>query len=69
MTVSWEPPSCWISRSARLDRIDVYVDGRPHVSIDVVDGCEVELAGVREEIRVEGYQGANVRQVRLTRIA
>ena len=68
MTVRWEPPKLSVA-VAKLDRVDVYVDTRPHVSIDVVDGCEVELAGVREEIRVEGYQGANVRQVRLTRIA
>ena len=68
MTVTWEPPKLSVA-VGKLDRVDVYVDARPHGSIDVDDRCELELAGVREEIRVEGYQGANIRQVRVIRIA
>ena len=68
MTVTWEPPKLSVA-VGKLDRVDVYVDTRPHGSFDVDDGCELELAGVREEIRVEGYQGANIRQVRVIRIA
>ena len=40
----------------------------PTRSIDVDDRCKLELAGVREQIRVEGYQGANIQQVRVIRI-
>ena len=68
MTVTWEPPKLSVAVS-KLDRVDVYVDTRPHASFDVDDHCELEVAGVREEIRVEGYQGANIRQVRMLRIA
>ena len=57
------------SLSPSLDRVDVYVDDRPRASVDVDDGCTLELTDVREQIRVEGYRGSNVKQVRMIRIA
>ena len=68
MTVEWEPPDLSVA-VGKLDRVDVYVDARPARSVDVDDGCELELTDVREQIRVEGYQGANLQQVRMIRIA
>jgi C-terminal processing protease CtpA/Prc len=67
MTVDWQQPNLSVS-VARLDRVDVYVDDRPRASVDVDDGYELELSDVREHIRVEGYKGANVKQVRIIRI-
>lgn len=43
---------------AGLDRVDVAVDGRPRVSVDVTDGTHpVPVAGVSagQRMRVEGY--------------
>jgi Peptidase family S41 len=67
MTVEWKQPDLSVA-VARLDRVDVYVDNRPRASVDVDEGCKLELTDVREQIRVEGYRGANVKQVRMIRI-
>ena len=53
---------------SRLDRIDVYVDGRPHLSHNVADGLQLSLGHPQEVIRVEGYQGENLQQVRTIRL-
>jgi hypothetical protein len=67
MTVAWSSPSLTVA-VAKLDRVDVYVDGRPRASLDVTDSCALELNDVREQIRVEGYRGSNLKQVRIIRI-
>jgi hypothetical protein len=67
MTVSWAPPHLAVS-VGKLDRVDVYVDGRPRTSLNVTDECRLEVSDVREEMRVEGYRGSNVKQVRIVRI-
>ncbi len=46
----------------------MYVDGRPHQSHNVVDGSQLTLGHPQEFIRVEGYQGANLKQVRTIRL-
>jgi hypothetical protein len=67
MTVAWTPPMLDVNIS-KLDRIDVYVDGRPYASHDVADGLQLSLGHPREVIRVEGYQGDNLQQVRTIRL-
>jgi C-terminal processing protease CtpA/Prc len=67
MTVAWSSPTLTVA-VAKLDRVDVYVDSRPRASLDVADACAIELADVREQIRVEGYRGSNLKQVRIIRI-
>ncbi len=67
MTVRWNAPNLDIAVS-KLDRIDVSVDGRPHQSCDVTDGLRLSLEHPRELIRVEGYQGENLQQVRTIRL-
>jgi hypothetical protein len=52
-----------------LDRVDVYVDGRPHQSHDVVDELQLSLGRPQRLIRVEGYQGEHLRQVRTIRMS
>ncbi|KOV84938.1 S41 family peptidase [Nocardia sp. NRRL S-836] len=42
--------------TVNLDRVDVYVDGRPATSLDVADGAHtVALATSGTEVRVEGF--------------
>ena len=53
----------------RLDRIDVYVDGRPQQSHDVAGGLQLSLGHPQEVIRVEGYRGENLKQVRTLRLS
>ncbi|MDP9463574.1 MAG: S41 family peptidase [Actinomycetota bacterium] len=67
MTVRWRAPILEVDIS-KLDRIDVYVDGRPHQSHDVVDGLQLSLGHPQDLIRVEGYQGENLQQVRTIRL-
>ena len=67
MTVEWEPPNLEVAVD-KIDRVDVYVDTRPHTSVDVDGGCELELTDAREQIRVEGYRGSNLQQARMIRI-
>jgi len=67
MDVEWDPPNLTVA-VGRLDRVDVYVDTRPRASLDVDETCTLELSDVRERIRVEGFQGSNLQQVRVIRI-
>ena len=67
MTVAWSSPNLTVA-VAKLDRVDVYVDSRPRASLDVADVCALEVNDVREKIRVEGYRGSNLKQVRIIRI-
>jgi C-terminal processing protease CtpA/Prc len=67
MAIRWNAPLLDLEVS-RLDRIDVYVDGRPHQTHDVVDQLQVLLDHPQEVIRVEGYQGENLKQVRTIRL-
>ena len=42
--------------TVNLDRVDIYVDGRPVTSLDVADGAHsVTLAAAGDEVRVEGF--------------
>jgi C-terminal processing protease CtpA/Prc len=66
MSVEWDPPDLSVDVD-KLDRVDVYVDTRPRISVDVDGGCELEVTDVREQIRVEGYRGSNLQQVRMIR--
>jgi hypothetical protein len=63
MTVEWEQPTLSVAVT-RLDRVDVYVDDRPRTSGDVDDDWKLEVTDVQEQIRVEGFRGANLKQVR-----
>ena len=67
LTVRWNAPILDLEVS-KLDRVDVYVDGRPHASLDVADGLQLSLDHARELIRIEGYQGENLQQVRVIRL-
>ncbi|MEP7202540.1 MAG: S41 family peptidase [Ilumatobacteraceae bacterium] len=67
LSIRWNAPLLDFDVS-RLDRIDVYVDGRPHQSHDVADGSQLMLGHPQEIIRVEGYQGENLQQVRTMRL-
>jgi C-terminal processing protease CtpA/Prc len=66
MTVEWDPPDLSVDVD-KLDRVDVYVDTRPRISVDVDGRCELDVTDVREQIRVEGYRGSNLQQVRMIR--
>ncbi len=63
MNVTWAAPTLAVS-VGKLDRVDIYVDGRPERSLDVDGHASVRLDHVRDELRVEGYQGDNLQQVR-----
>ncbi len=67
MTVEWNPPNLTVAVD-KIDRVDVYVDTRPFASIDVDGDDELEITDVRELIRVEGFQGSNLQQVRMVSI-
>jgi C-terminal processing protease CtpA/Prc len=67
LTVHWKAPVLYFEVT-KLDRIDVYVDGRPHQTHNVPDGSRLTLGHPQELIRVEGYQGANLKQVRTIRL-
>jgi C-terminal processing protease CtpA/Prc len=67
LSIRWEPPLLEFDVS-RLDRVDVYVDGRPQQSHHVADGLQLMLGNPQEVIRVEGYQGENLQQVRTLRL-
>ncbi len=68
MVTRWKAPVLDIE-VRRLDRIDVYVDGRPQQSHDVADGLQLSLGHPQELIRVEGYRGENLKQVRTIRLS
>jgi Peptidase family S41 len=67
MTVHWKAPLLDFEVT-KIDRIDVYVDGRPQQSRNVADGSQLALGHPQEFIRIEGYQGANLKQVRTIRL-
>ncbi|HZX55848.1 MAG TPA: S41 family peptidase, partial [Ilumatobacteraceae bacterium] len=67
LVVQWNTPVLTID-GTRLDRIDIYVDGRPQQSHDLVEHLQVTVVDPREEIRVEGYSGENLQQVRTVRL-
>ncbi len=68
MVTRWKAPVLDIE-VRRLDRIDVYVDGRPQQSHDVDGGLQLSLGHPQELIRVEGYSGENLKQVRTIRLS
>ncbi|MFI6093918.1 S41 family peptidase [Lentzea sp. NPDC051213] len=42
--------------TVNLDRVDIYVDGRPATSLDVTDGAHTAtLSAIGSEVRVEGF--------------
>jgi hypothetical protein len=48
---------------ASLDRVDVFVDGRPRDSVDVTDGsATVSISGAADAkvVRLEGYEGGTL---------
>jgi hypothetical protein len=67
MSVAWNAPTLAITVTG-LNRVDVYTDSRPRASLDVQEQAEVALDSVNEQIRVEGFLGANLHQVRTIRI-
>jgi hypothetical protein len=67
LRIQWNAPVLELE-AGKLDRIDVYVDGRPHNSHDIADRLELSLDHAKELIRVEGYQGENLQQVRTVRL-
>ncbi len=67
LIVRWNAPILEVE-VGRLDRIDVYIDGRPNQSRDVDGNLQLTLDHPREAIRVEGYQGENLHQVRTIRL-
>jgi hypothetical protein len=67
LVVRWTAPMLEIE-ATRLDRIDIYVDGRPQQTHDIADRLKVGIADPREEIRVEGYSGENLQQIRTVRL-
>jgi hypothetical protein len=66
LTVEWNAPTLVVD-VGRLDRVDVYVDGRPHHSFDVDGRLQIDLEA-KESIRIEGYHGVNLQQVRTVRL-
>ncbi len=67
LSVRWNAPNLDIS-VVKLDRVDVHVDGRPYQSCDVTDELHLSLEHPRQSIRVEGYQGENLQQVRTVKL-
>ena len=67
LAARWKAPILDVE-VGRLDRIDVYIDGRPHQSHDVVDGLQLTIGHPQQAIRVEGYLGENLKQVRTIRL-
>jgi Peptidase family S41 len=67
LVIRWKAPVLDLEVE-RLDRIDVYIDGRPHNSHDITDVLQLTLGHPQEVIRVEGYLGENLQQVRTIRL-
>ena len=67
LTVQWNAPLLHVE-VGKLDRIDVYVDGRPHHWYTVDAQIDVPIDHARDTIRVEGYRGENLEQVRTVRL-
>jgi C-terminal processing protease CtpA/Prc len=65
LEIAWSPPTLSVTTS-RIDRVDVYADGRPFTTLDVLDDGTITVDLPDPElIRVEGYRGQNLRQSRL----
>ena len=56
---------------AKLDRIDVYVDGRPQLTSDVTDGAVTRSVpgGVGDQLRIEGFAAGTLVAVRKQQVA
>jgi hypothetical protein len=67
MAIRWTPPLLDLVVS-KIDRVDVYVDGRPLLSHNIADGVQLSLGHPQEVIRIEGYQGQKLQQVRTVRL-
>jgi C-terminal processing protease CtpA/Prc len=67
LVVQWSAPMLHVD-VGRLDRIDVYVDGRPHHWYAVDGHVDVPIEHATDTIRVEGYRGENLEQVRTIRL-
>lgn len=70
MSIAWQAPTLRVE-TAGLDRVDVHADGRPITSLDVPAGAVDDPGVVHldidrdvEELRVEGWRGATLAQVR-----
>ena len=63
MTVTANPPDLVIS-SSNISRVDIYVDGRPLTSRETDGMTVVTVTTEPDEIRVEGYRGDLLVQVR-----
>lgn len=68
ITVVWDAPTLTVSVDG-LDRLDLYVDGRPRASVDVDRSWTADVPRAGQQIRVEGFKGENLDQVRTIRIA
>ncbi|MEP7112382.1 MAG: S41 family peptidase [Ilumatobacteraceae bacterium] len=68
LSIRWKAPVLYFEVT-RLDRIDVYVDGRPHQTHNIADGLQLTIGHPQEVIRVEGYLGENLQQVRTIRLS
>jgi hypothetical protein len=67
MSAEWNSPTLDVSVS-KLDRVDVYVDGRPRHSDDIAGALRLRIDDAREQIRIHGYQGDNLQQIRVIHI-
>lgn len=67
LVVRWSAPILEVD-VGKLDRVDVYVDGRPRHSSDVAGTLHLTLDDPSEVIRVEGFRGENLQQVRTIRV-
>lgn len=67
LAVQWNEPVLSVD-VGKLDRIDVYVDGRPHHWYEIDGHLDVTIEHALDSIRVEGYQGENLQQVRTVRL-
>ncbi|HEX3088003.1 MAG TPA: S41 family peptidase [Ilumatobacteraceae bacterium] len=67
LTAHWKAPNLEVA-VAELDRIDVCVDGRPPQSHDITDALQLTIRHPRHHIRIEGYEGAILQQVRTIRL-
>ena len=67
LTAHWRAPNLDVA-VAELDRIEVCVDGRPPQSHDITNALQVTIRHPQHRIRIEGYVGAILQQVRTIRL-
>jgi hypothetical protein len=67
LTTHWQAPNLEVAVT-ELDRIDVYVDGRPPQSHHITGELKVTIRHPQHLIRIEGYAGAILQQVRTIRL-